>query len=113
MTAYQAGDYVTAAAGLEAAVDAGVGPGPAAFFRGASLLVLDRPTDAETAFSAVIDEGDSPYLDEARFYRAKAHLRQGRGDEALADLREVAGRDGQIASSARALRDSVESAMGG
>ena len=113
MSAYLAGEYSVAATGLEAAVEAGAGPVPAEFFRGASLLMLDRPADAEQAFSAVIDAGDSPYLAEAHFYRAKALLSQGRVDEAQVDLAATSESDGEIAASAKALADSVEAGMGG
>jgi TolA-binding protein len=112
MSTYLSADYVGAVAGLEAALAAGGDPAPAQFFRGASFLMLDQPAEAEQAFSAVIDAGDSPYLAEAHFYRAKALLSQGRVDEAQVDLEATSESDGEIAASARTLADSVEARMG-
>lgn len=116
MTLYAAADFASASAALARAVDAGAGPVPAEFFRGASLMMLDRPEEAATAFAAVIGAGDSPYLSEAHFYRAKALLRVGLVDEARAELRESAATPesgSEIAAAARALSDSLEAIMGG
>jgi len=116
MNIYASGDYAEAADGLARAVDAGAGPVPAEFFRGASLMMLDRPEEAEAAFAAVIEAGDSPYLSEAHFYRAKTLLRVGRAGEAQAELRESvesADSGSEIAAAARALSDSLEARMGG
>jgi tetratricopeptide (TPR) repeat protein len=116
MALYAAGDFGAAADGLARAVDAGAGPIPAEFFRGASLMMLDRPDEAEAAFAAVIEAGDSPYLSEAHFYRAKALLHVGRAGEAQAELQESvesADSGSEIAAAARALADSLEARMGG
>jgi tetratricopeptide (TPR) repeat protein len=113
MSAYALGDYTDAVTGLEDALASGAGPVPAEFFRGASLLMLDRPADAELAFSAIIEAGESPYLGEAHYYRAKALLSLGRVDEAQRELRAAMSADSDIAKSATALADSLEARMGG
>lgn len=113
MSAYVSGDYVDAERDLEAALAVGAGPVPAEFFRGASLLMLDQPAEAQLAFTAVIEAGDSPYLAEAHFYRAKALLSLGRVVDAQQDLRTAATAGSAIATSARALADSVDIAVGG
>lgn len=105
MSAYSAGEYAGAIASLENALAAGVDPAPAHFFRGASLLMLDR--DAADAFEAVIAAGESPYLAEAHYYLAKALLRRGDPDGALVQLAASSGGEGEIAAFSRALADSV------
>ena len=107
MSAYSAGDYFGATASLEDALAAGVDPAPAHFFRGASLLMLDRDRDAAGAFEAVIAAGESPYLAEAHFYLAKALLRMGDANGALVQLASSSGGDSEIAALSRALADSV------
>jgi tetratricopeptide (TPR) repeat protein len=116
MADYLAGDFEAAVVGLGAALTAGIEPAPAEFFRGASLLMLDRPEEATGAFDAVVAAGESPYLAEAHFYRAKALLRLGRAADAQNSLEAsaaVAGRGSAVAASARALSDSLEALVGG
>ena len=108
MTAYVAERFGEAAAGLQAALSAGVDSVPADFFLGASQLMTSRPADAAASFAKVIAAGDSPYLAEARFYRAKALLRLGEVSGALAELNQSAKLGGVIGAYARALADSVE-----
>jgi tetratricopeptide (TPR) repeat protein len=112
MAAYAMGDYTVAAAELPRAIAAGADAVPAQFFAGASLLMIDRPTDAVEAFRSVIAAGDTPYLAEARYYLAKALLRLGQTDEALRELRTAAADGAEISGEARALADSVEAVAG-
>ena len=112
MSAYTAGDYGEANSDLEAALAAGADPAPAHFFRGASLLMLDRDREAVGAFEAVIAAGDSPYLAEANYYLAKALLRLGYADGALAQLASSSGGETEIASLSLALADSVAALSG-
>jgi len=107
MSAYTAGDYSEAVAGLEAALAAGSDPAPSQFFRGASLLLLDRDRDAAGAFEAVVTAGESPYLAEAHYYLAKTLLRSGDAEGALAQLESASSADSEIAALSRALADSV------
>ena len=107
MVAYSTGDYRGAESGLEAALAAGVDPAPANFFRGASLLMLDRDREAADAFYAVIPAGESPYLAEAHYYLAKALLRMGDADGALAQLASSASGETEVAALSLALADSV------
>ena len=113
MLRYVAEDYAGAASGLTGALEAGAGPLPAQFFLGASLLMLDRFREAVEAFGVVADLGQSPYLAEAHYYRAKALLRLGDAESALADLRAAAVLPAEISPSAEALADSLEVQMGG
>ena len=111
MKAYDDRRYDAASAGLTGALAAGTDSAPAEFFLGAALLMLDRPEAAAETFGRVIALGDTPYLGEARFYRAKALLRQGNGAAALSELHAVASSSSAVSGWARALADSVESRM--
>jgi tetratricopeptide (TPR) repeat protein len=107
MDAYLAEQYEDAAAGLRAALEAGVAPAPAEFFLGASLLITGSSRAAAEAFARVIALGDTPYQAEAQYYRAKALLRLGRGADALALLHQPGVEASPIAPAARALADSI------
>jgi tetratricopeptide (TPR) repeat protein len=109
MAAYDEGRWDDAARGLEAALEAGADPVPAGFFLGAAHLMADRPGSAAEALGAVIDHGETPYLAEALYYRAKALLLQERAERALADLDAAARAGGAVGDPARALADSVRS----
>ncbi len=108
MQAYEANEYDEAVATFDAALAAGAERPPVEFFQAASLLMLNRAERAARTFGRVIGYGDTPYLPEAHFYRAKARLRLGRAADAMADLRWLAAQDHELASHARALADSVE-----
>ena len=107
MAAYDDRRYADAGAGLTRALAAGVDSAPALFFLGASELMAGRSTDAAAAFRRVLSLGDTPYLPEAHYYRAKALLRLGDGAGALAELAQVPAGDSIVASQAAALADSV------
>ena len=107
MSAYTVGDYSKAAAGLEAALAVGADSACSQFFRGASLLMLDRDREAADAFDTAIAAGESPYLTEAHYYLAKALLRLGDADGALAQLNAAGVGESEVAALARALTDSV------
>lgn len=109
MASYGEGDYAAAVRQLETAIAAGVDGPPAQFFLGASLLMLDNPGEAVAAFEAVTSSWDPTYTPEAHYYMAKALLRQGKTDAALAELRAVSDTVGEISAQARSLADSVES----
>jgi hypothetical protein len=76
------------------------------FFAGAAALMLDDAARADAEFATLLALADSPYHAEARYYRAKALLRLGRGREATRELRAV--RDAELAPRAAALADSIE-----
>lgn len=107
MTAYNHGDYSAAAAGLELALARGGDSVPALFFLGSSRLVTGRPSAAADALGRAIALGESPYSDEARYYLAKALLREGNAAAALRELQAVPAVDSAVAALATALADSV------
>ncbi len=107
MRAYQRGDHAAALRDLRTAP--ALETPPALFFRGASELMLRRDQEAAATFTQLLALGDSPYHEEARFYRAKALLRRGEATAALRDLRAIS--DPGLMSRALALADSVEAAI--
>jgi hypothetical protein len=70
-----------------------------------------RAEAAAAAFARTIALGETPYLPEARYYRAKALLRLGRGREALAELEQVGAAAAIIGRDARVLADSIREAL--
>ena len=110
MTAYVSERFDQAVPALRVALAAGVDPAPAEFFLGSSLLMTKHAAEAAAEFAKVIALGDTPYLAEAHFYRAKALLRLGRTAEARAELGDATRLGGVIGGYARALADSVERA---
>lgn len=108
MRAYTAARYADAETDLRAARVAGV-EGPAAtFFLGASHLMLGDASSAADEFARVIAMGQTPYLAEAHYYRAKALLRLDQFSDAVTELeRSVQAGDESIQSIARSLRDSL------
>ena len=110
MAAYNERRYSASATALRAALAVGTDSAPAEFFLAAALLVQDRAGEAAEAYARVIGLGDTPYLGEAHFYRAKALLRQGQAVAAVAELRAVESSNA-VSAWARALADSVESRL--
>jgi len=108
MTAYTAERFDQASSQLRAAIAAGVDSAPAEFFLGASYLMTGRPKEASASFASVVALGDTPYLAEAHFYRAKALLRLGETRAALDELKQAGALGGVIGGYARALTDSIE-----
>lgn len=78
------------------------------FFTGASALMLGRASEAAEAFTSVIDAGPSPFYAEALYYRAKAHLQQGREKPALQDLRVAVGLGSPVSEQAASLLKQLE-----
>ena len=107
MATYGDRRYAEAAVGLTRALAAGVDSAPALFFLGASELLTSRPADAAAAFRRVLALGETPYLPEAHYYRAKALLRLGDGAAALAELAQVPTADSSVSGPAATLADSV------
>ena len=94
MEAYGRGDYGGAIDGLEEAVRAD-GAFPAAhFFLGVCYLQLDRPLEAIEHLREVTRLGESPYLEDAHFFLAKASIRSGDIEAARRDLQTVVALDG-------------------
>jgi TolA-binding protein len=111
MNAYVARKYSDSVDGLRAALAAGQDSVPTEFFLGASLLLSGDSRGAAATFNRVVAKGETPYLDEAQLYEAKALLRLGRGREALAVLAQHKPTDSVLAGTLSALSDSVTRAI--
>lgn len=109
MDAYAAADYRSAIRHLEAAAAAEPSAGTY-FFLGASHLALDQPIAAATAFRVALQPAGNAYAAEAHFYLAKAFLRVGQADSALAHLGAISA-PVSMRRHAAALADSVVAAQ--
>lgn len=107
MRLYNAGTWSDAAKALSASASSSPDVADASwFFAGAASLMAGKDGDAVASFGRVIALGANPYVNEAHYYRAKAHLRTGRSADALTDLRQVDS-SSAIGAQARSLADSV------
>lgn len=108
MRAYTDARYADAVAALRSARGAGIEGASTPFFLGASLLMLDDASGAAEEFARVIGMGETPYLAEAHYYRAKALLRLNQLSDAVAELdRSIRSGDDPIRSTTRSFRDSI------
>ena len=89
MAGYALSDYAGATARLEQAVRLRPSDAAALFFLGASHLLTGRIPDGIGRLEETIALGESPYLEEARLYLAKALVLEGRLDEAAAQLQKA------------------------
>ena len=113
MSAYTARRYEEAASDLRSALAAGVDTVPARFYLASAELMAGHPPDAAADYARVIGAGANAkaYLPEAHLYRARALLRLGIAQAALADLRAVPQTDAMTAARASALADSVSKVL--
>jgi tetratricopeptide (TPR) repeat protein len=103
MAAYSRGEYAQAARDLRRSNDSSPG---VSLYLGAALLATDQVPDAIAVLRRAVETPFSPYADDARLLAAKAWLRAGRTDSAVATLRGV--KDAApVAAHARALADSI------
>lgn len=103
MSRYVDKDYAGAIPDLRAA--AGLNPKAphAAFFLGICQLLTDQVDPAVESLQKTVALGESPYLEEAHFYLAKARLRQGRLPDARDELTRTIERRGRLENEARQL----------
>jgi tetratricopeptide (TPR) repeat protein len=96
MKSYLDGRYGEAIPDLRAA--AGLDPQRAGsrFFLGISLLLTGKTDEGVEELRRTISLGDSPYLEEAHFYLAKAYLRKGDSGAAKRELNWVVDRGGRL-----------------
>ena len=103
MSAYGAGNWPVALSGLEAAAELDPTAANISFFLGVCQLLTDETAHAITTLNQTIQLGESPYLQEAYFYLAKAHLRSADRSAALQALQNVVELHGDLESEARTL----------
>jgi len=100
MNAYSAGDYAVAVQKLRNAAALDPGRPDIAFFLGASQLLSGDTTGAAKELKRTIALGDTPFVEEAHFYLAKAYLKQGDAEQARAQLAAVTKLHGRRGSEA-------------
>ena len=94
METYSRGDYAAAIPALERAVRAEPASPAGHFFLAVCHLQLDRRPEAIEQLREVIRLGESPYLEDAHFFVAKASIRSGDIETARGELRTVMALDG-------------------
>lgn len=103
MEHYRQADYRGAIVDLRAAQELDPEAPHVHFFLGVSHLLLGEDADAVDQLRTTIALGDSPYLEEAHLYLAKAFLRQKNLDAAERQLRELIALGGSSSGEARRL----------
>ncbi len=103
MQAYVAGDYDATIPSLRRAARLDTERSDIAFFLAASELLAGNTAAAIGEFARTIAMGDTPFLEDAHFFLAKAHLAQGDADRARAELTAVRSLQGERASEADEL----------
>jgi tetratricopeptide (TPR) repeat protein len=112
MKHYLRRDYRAALSGLERAVQLNEKAADASFFLAACRLLLGETDAAIAGFRRTSALGDTPYLEEAQFSLAKAHLQRRDVDSALEALNRVIGLRGELQSQAEKLRRELETLRG-
>ncbi len=103
MESYARGDYAGAMPGLGQATALDATLPQAWFFLGACHLMTEDADSAIEAWRTVVGLGESAYLEEARFYLAKALLRKGDVAAARAELEATVALAGDREAEARDL----------
>ena len=103
MQAYVAGDYDATIPSLRRAARLDTERSDIAFFLAASELLAGNTAAAIGEFARTIAMGDTPFLEDAHFFLAKAHLAQGDADRARSELNAVRALQGGRASEADEL----------
>lgn len=89
MKHYQQGDYDRALRGLNAAATLRPQGADIAFFLGACYLLTGQTNAATKELQRTVALGDTPFLEEAHFYLAKAYLRENNLPAAEKELRKA------------------------
>jgi TolA-binding protein len=103
MAHYLAGDYETAAQGLQAAAELNPESPRIGFYLGVSLLLTGQTEAAIESFKEAIALGDSLYLEMAHFFLAKAHLLNGDVEAARGQLEKTRDLEGDLETEAERL----------
>jgi tetratricopeptide (TPR) repeat protein len=108
MDAYRQADYSGAVTELRAAAELDPDAAHTRFFLGISQLLSGDETGAVEQLRATIALGDSPYLEEAHLYLAKAFLRQKNIAAADTQLKQLTALGGSSADDARRMIAQLE-----
>lgn len=108
MEQYTRGNYAAAVAGLREASTLDREAPHIAFFLGAGELLTGRPDAAIVELGRTVALGDTPYLEEAYFYRAKAQLQVRNLGAAARDLEQTIALHGEREAEARELLEALK-----
>ncbi len=111
MDRYIQSDYAGAVAGLEEVVRRKPDDAAARFFLGACHLLSGRMPAGIVRLEEVVALGESPYLEEARLYLARALVQEGRLDDAAAELQKVLELRGDFENDAREGLDRIHESL--
>jgi TolA-binding protein len=103
MARYSEGNYTAAIPDLRAATTLKPDVAQYTFFLAICQLLTDRVDSAVASLRRTIALGNSPYLEEAHFYLAKARLRQGDIPAARAELQRTIESRGRLEEAAQSL----------
>ena len=103
MDPYSGGNCDDAVAGLRRAVQMDESLIQARFYLAVCELVLGRPESAEDQLHRVVAGGESPHLEDAHFFLAKARIQQGDLDGARQELARVVAMKGARRAEAQRL----------
>lgn len=109
MLRYVKGDYAGTIPGLYAAFHLNSKAPDISFFLGTCYLLTDQADSAIAQLRKTVALGDSPYLEETRFYLAKAYLRKADPVAAQPELKKVIRLHGEREKEARELLRQLES----
>jgi tetratricopeptide (TPR) repeat protein len=108
MRHYVKAEYRTAISGLRQAFELNPKAAEIRFFLGVCYLLVGETEPAINHLRATIALGDSPYLEEAHFYLAKAYLKKSDVDAASEQLRKVIGLQGERRKEAESLMEQIQ-----
>jgi len=112
MEPYAKGDWGAALPLLREAARLQPEAADAAFYRGACALLVGHREEAVESLRRVVALGETPFLEEARFYLAKAYLGAGEIEPARQELNAVVGLDGERRETARQILERLEATKG-
>ena len=109
MKQYQQGRYDLAVPGLRQAAKLNPEDPGSAFFLGVSESLSGNTDGGITALQKCIALGDTPYVEEAHYYLAKAYLRNGDLTAATKELQAVVQLKGSLLNKAQELLQMIQS----
>jgi hypothetical protein len=104
---YARGDFARAIPSLRSAAALDTHDAGAPFFLGVAQLMTGHTEDATASLQSCLARGDSPYVEEAHLYIARAFLRGGGVAAAAEELEAVIGFHGDFEAEARRLLETV------
>jgi len=108
MKHYQQGDYPRAITGLREAAKLNPKDAGALFFLGVSHLLSSQTDEGIAALQQSVALGDTPYLEEAHYYLAKAFLQKNDLAAAQAELQKTVQLKGDLESKAQQLLQAIQ-----